>query len=70
MEVVGLHHYHRLKPLKHTQSTCCDLHINYAIDTLLLRNQVLKNYFSGRSDTAPWLQCLGYNTVTSQTMQS
>ncbi len=54
VEVVGMHHYCSLKPLKQTH-----LHINYTIDTLLLWEQVPKNSFSGRSDTAPGSQRLG-----------
>ncbi len=45
--------------LQHAPSTCCDLLINYAIETLLLWKQVPKNYFSGCSDTAPGSQRLG-----------
>ncbi len=33
---------------QHTPSTCCDPHINNAIDTLLLWEQVPKNFFFGR----------------------
>ncbi len=62
MEVVGIHHYRPLKPLKHTQIISNMLHLRVVtcilttLLTHLLWEQVPKNYFFGRSDTVPWLQ--------------
>ncbi len=58
MEVVEMQHYRPLKAPKHTQIITNTLHLRVVTcttDTLLLWEQVPKNYFSGRSDTVPRL---------------
>ncbi len=44
--------------LQHAPSTCCNLHINYATDTLLLQEQVPKSYFSGHRHSV-WVTIRG-----------